>query len=170
MRRSAGTCAGQNGKKGTDSSVGLQNLPPITSLCQTASLEGTCGSDRNAVLLGSNSAFATQDLLEADAGHYTTTHERVLHTVRPSSKFPFLFHSHILGLGRSVMNILWGCLIAAVGLFLFVSGTTKSEFVVYRLLVARSKGLWGERVLSFYQVAGILVTGFGVLFAAGVIK
>ena len=68
------------------------------------------------------------------------------------------------------MNILWGCLLAAVGLFLFVSGRTKSQFVVYRLLVARSKGLWGERVHSFYQVAGILVTGFGVLFAAGVIK
>ena len=31
------------------------------------------------------------------------------------------------------MNILLGCLIVAVGLFLFVSGTTKSEFVVYRL-------------------------------------
>ena len=68
------------------------------------------------------------------------------------------------------MNILWGCLIAAVGFFLFVSGTTKSEFIVYRLLVARSKILWGERVHGFYQVAGLLVVAFGVLFAAGVIK
>jgi len=68
------------------------------------------------------------------------------------------------------MNILWGCLIAAVGLFLFVSGTTKSDFIVYRLLVARSKILWGERVHGFYQVAGLLVVAFGVLFAAGVIK
>jgi len=31
------------------------------------------------------------------------------------------------------MNILWGCPIAAVGLFLFLSGTTKSRFIVYRL-------------------------------------
>ena len=61
----------------------LGRKTPITSLCQTASLEGTCGSDRNAVLLGSNSAFATQGLLEGDAGHYTTTHERVLHTSPP---------------------------------------------------------------------------------------
>ena len=63
------------------------------------------------------------------------------------------------------MNILLGCLIVAVGLFLFVSGTTKSEFVVYRLLVARSRILWGERVHGFYQVAGILVAVFGCLCA-----
>ena len=68
------------------------------------------------------------------------------------------------------MHILWGCLIAAVGLFLFLSGITKSKFVVYRLLVARSKILWGEGVNGFYQVAGVLVVAFGVLFAAGVIK
>lgn len=68
------------------------------------------------------------------------------------------------------MHILWGCLIAAVGLFMFVSGTTKSEFIVYRLLVARSKILWGERVHSFHQVVGVLVAVFGVLLIAGVIK
>ena len=68
------------------------------------------------------------------------------------------------------MNILWGCLIAAVGLFMFISGTTKNQFVIYRLLVARSKILWGERVHGFYQVAGIMVLIFGALFAIGVIK
>lgn len=68
------------------------------------------------------------------------------------------------------MHILWGCLIAAVGLFMFVSGTTKSDFIVYRLLVARSKILWGERVHSFYQAVGVIVVIFGVLFAAGLIK
>ena len=67
------------------------------------------------------------------------------------------------------MHILWGCLIAAVGLFLFVSGITKSEFIGYRLLVARSKILWGERVHGFYQVAGLLVVIFGVLVATGVV-
>ena len=67
------------------------------------------------------------------------------------------------------MHILWGCLIAAVGLFLLVSGTLKSQFIIYRLLVARSKILWGERVHGFHQVAGLLVTAFGVLFALGVI-
>jgi hypothetical protein len=68
------------------------------------------------------------------------------------------------------MNILWGCLIAAIGLFLFVSGSTKSKFIIYRLLVARSKILWGERVHGFYQIPGVLVVAFSVLFAAGVIK
>ena len=67
------------------------------------------------------------------------------------------------------MHILWGCLIAAVGLFLAVSGRMKSQFIVYRLLVARSEILWGERVHGFYQVAGILVIVFGILFATGVI-
>ena len=67
------------------------------------------------------------------------------------------------------MNVLWGCLIAALGLFLFVSGTMKSQFAVYRLLVARSRILWGERVHGFYQVAGVLVIAFGILFAVGVI-
>ena len=66
------------------------------------------------------------------------------------------------------MHILWGCLIAAVGLFLLVSGTLKSQFIIYRLLVARSRILWGERVHGFYQVAGILVIAFGILFAVGV--
>jgi len=68
------------------------------------------------------------------------------------------------------MNILWGWLIAAVGLFLFVSGTMKSQFFVYRILVARSKIVWGEGMHGFYQVAGILVVAFGILFAVGVIK
>jgi len=68
------------------------------------------------------------------------------------------------------MHILWGCLIAVVGIFMFVSGTAKSDFIVYRLLVARSKILWGERVHSFYQVVGVLVVAVGVLFAVGVFK
>ena len=33
---------------------------------------------------------------------------------------------------------------AAVGLFILVCGTMKSEFIVYRLLVARSRLLWGD--------------------------
>jgi len=67
------------------------------------------------------------------------------------------------------MHILWGCLIAAVGLFLSVFGTTKSEFIVFRLLVARSKILWGKRVHGYFQVVGVLVFVFGVLVALGVI-
>lgn len=67
------------------------------------------------------------------------------------------------------MHILWGCLTAAIGVALFVGGYLKSEFVLYRLLVARSKLLWGEKVHKFHQVAGLMVVVFGVLLALGII-
>lgn len=58
---------------------------------------------------------------------------------------------------------LWGLLIALCGLFLFLGGLTKSQFTIYRLLVARSKILWGEKAHQFHQVAGILMILFGFL-------
>jgi hypothetical protein len=63
------------------------------------------------------------------------------------------------------MHIVWGALIAAAGLFLLVCASLRSEFVVYRLLVARSKMLWGENVHRFYQIVGMIVIVFGVLVA-----
>jgi len=42
------------------------------------------------------------------------------------------------------MNLLWGTLMAAVVLFMLVDETVESDFVVYRLLVARLRILWGE--------------------------
>ncbi len=67
------------------------------------------------------------------------------------------------------IHILWGCLTAVIGLALFVGGYLKSEFILYRLLVARSKLLWGEHVHRFHQVAGLMVTVFGILLALGII-
>ena len=69
------------------------------------------------------------------------------------------------------MNELWGLLMAAIGLFLLVSGTIKSEFVVYKLLVARSRLLWGEgdAVHYFYQASGLILVVLGGLWAAGII-
>ena len=67
------------------------------------------------------------------------------------------------------MHILWGCLIAAVGLFMVICGSTKSEFIIYRLMVARSRILWGEKVHRFYQIAGAMVIVFGALVAFGYI-
>lgn len=66
-------------------------------------------------------------------------------------------------------HIFWGCLTAAIGLALFAGGYLKSEFVLYRLLVARSKPLWGKKVHKFHQVAGLMVLVFGVLLALGII-
>lgn len=52
------------------------------------------------------------------------------------------------------MNYLWGSLMVLIGLFLFISALRKSEFIIYKLLVARSKMLWGEHVHVFYIVIG----------------
>ena len=67
------------------------------------------------------------------------------------------------------MNILWGFLMVAVGLFMLICASTKSEFIVYRLMVARSRILWGEKVHRFYQIAGTMVIVFGALLALGYI-
>ncbi len=67
------------------------------------------------------------------------------------------------------MHIFWGSLMMAVGLFMLVCASLKSEFIIYRLLVARSKILWGENVHRFLQVTGTMVIVFGALMAFGVI-
>lgn len=67
------------------------------------------------------------------------------------------------------MNPVWGVIMAAVGLFMLVSGITRSNFIVYRLLVARSKMFWGENVHRFYQAVGTVLIVLGVLAALGVI-
>ncbi|HJN17309.1 MAG TPA: hypothetical protein QGH10_17520 [Armatimonadota bacterium] len=65
------------------------------------------------------------------------------------------------------MHVLWGTLMVAAGLFMAVCGCLKSDFVVYRLMVARSKMLWGENVHGFYQVVGAIVVVFGIVVALG---
>ena len=67
------------------------------------------------------------------------------------------------------MHLLWGILIVVVGLFLLICSTLKSNFIIYRLLVYRSKILWGEHVHRFHQIAGAAVIIFGVLVALGYI-
>ena len=63
------------------------------------------------------------------------------------------------------MNIIRGLIIAAVGALFITWGRTKSDFSVYRLLVARSRVLWGDRVHGFYQVAGALMIIAGAAVA-----
>jgi hypothetical protein len=67
------------------------------------------------------------------------------------------------------MNLLWGILIVLAGLFLLVCGRLKSDFFIYRLIVARSKILWGDNTHRFYQIVGAIVIVVGVLVAAGYI-
>ncbi len=67
------------------------------------------------------------------------------------------------------MHILWGSMIVAAGLFMLVCGTLKSSFIIYRLMAARSRILWGENVHRFYQIVGVVVMIFGALVALGFI-
>lgn len=68
------------------------------------------------------------------------------------------------------MNVVWGLAIVVVGVLLVASARAESQFVAYRLLVARSKILWGEKVYRFHQAAGALLVVFGSLVALGVIR
>jgi hypothetical protein len=66
------------------------------------------------------------------------------------------------------MNLFWGILMIIIGAFLSISGFLKSEFIIYKVLAARSKILWGEKVHIFFAIVGILVTIMGLLFALGI--
>lgn len=66
------------------------------------------------------------------------------------------------------MNYLWGSLMFVIGLFLHLSGIYKSEFVVYKILVERSKTLWKEKVHKFYMVVGIMLMLLSALFFFGI--
>ena len=67
------------------------------------------------------------------------------------------------------MNIFYGILMALIGLFLVVNAALQSDFVLYRLLVARSRLLWRDRVHRFHQIAGAILVVLGLLWAFGVI-
>ena len=41
--------------------------------------------------------------------------------------------------------------------------------IIYRLMVSRSRILWGEKVHRFYQIVGTMVIIFGALVALGYI-
>ena len=64
------------------------------------------------------------------------------------------------------MGVVWGLVTAAIGALFFVWGRSRSEFGVYRLLVARSRILWGDRVHDFYQVVGVILVVVGLVLAA----
>ncbi len=67
------------------------------------------------------------------------------------------------------MHVIYGVLMAVAGLFIVVSATLRREFIIYRLMVARSRVLWGDRVHLFHQVSGVVVLVLGLLWAFGVI-
>ena len=67
------------------------------------------------------------------------------------------------------MHLIWGLLMVVIGLPMFAGGTTRSEFVLYRLLTERSKKLWGKHVHRFYQFSGVAIITVGILIACKII-
>jgi len=66
------------------------------------------------------------------------------------------------------MDILWGILIIAVGLFMLISSLLKSNFIFYRVLVYRAKILWGKHVHLFFNIVGAIVIVFGIIVTTGI--
>ena len=62
----------------------------------------------------------------------------------------------------------WGLLTITIGLLLFLGGLTKSQFIIYQLLVKRSEILWGKHTYIFHQVSGVLVIAMGIAMALGI--
>lgn len=69
------------------------------------------------------------------------------------------------------MHVVWGLSMVLIGLFMFICGTLKTNFIIYRMLVLRSRLLWGEgnTVHRFYQVTGLVISVLGMLWATGII-
>jgi len=69
------------------------------------------------------------------------------------------------------MNVVWGIVMTLIGIFFSISGILKSEFIIYKILVSRSRLLWGEgnTVHYFYVVIGILIAVVGILYSFGII-
>jgi len=59
----------------------------------------------------------------------------------------------------------WGVVMVLIGGLMVLGGATQTDFVLYRLLAARARLLWGDRVHAFLMVAGMLVAIAGVLVA-----
>lgn len=69
------------------------------------------------------------------------------------------------------MHILFGSLMSGIGIFMLVCSSLQTDFIIYRLLVARTRIAWGEgdAVHRLYQVVGVILLVLGVLWALGII-
>ena len=74
-----------------------------------------------------------------------------------------------MSIKASDMVNFWGILMVAVGVFFLVCATMRSDFVVYQLIVARTRLSWGDSVYLFHQVVGGILLVLGVLWASGLI-
>jgi hypothetical protein len=63
------------------------------------------------------------------------------------------------------VSVVWGVLMGVIGILFVMWGRARSDFVIYRLFVERSRILWGDRVHGFYQVVGVVLVVVGLLVA-----
>jgi hypothetical protein len=64
------------------------------------------------------------------------------------------------------VEMIWGLVMVVVGALMFLGARTQSNFIAYRLIAARARIVWGNRVHAFLQVSGVLVVLAGVLVVA----
>jgi len=64
---------------------------------------------------------------------------------------------------------MWGLVMVGIGLFFVVSGWLKSDLFIYRLFVARSRLLWGDKVHLFLLFSGVAIMLVGGLMASGLL-
>ena len=50
-----------------------------------------------------------------------------------------------------------------IGTFILMSSLTRSKFILYKLLVARSKTLWGKHVYKFHAISAVLIILVGII-------
>ena len=62
------------------------------------------------------------------------------------------------------MNNVYGFIMVSIGIFFTVSAFMETEFIIYKILTARSKLLWKGKVHHFYKVVGIILVVLGFLF------
>lgn len=66
--------------------------------------------------------------------------------------------------GDIKMHVVWGIIMILIGLFLFISALRGSEFIIYRLMQARAKLLWGRPDDTFLLIVGLILMGLSSLF------
>ncbi len=64
-------------------------------------------------------------------------------------------------------NIIYGILTIIIGLFMLIRSIVKSEFIIYKLLITRSKILFGKNIYEFMMVSGVLIIIVEFLMTVG---
>ena len=59
--------------------------------------------------------------------------------------------------------MIYGLLMIIIGTFMLMGSLTRSNFILYKLLVARSKILWGKNVYKFHAISAVLIILVGIL-------